>query len=169
MNEINKINLSEQTKFRLKEIIGIEHYFHQEINQRKTCSKKLCKYVTAFDYIDKILIVLSATSAGVSIISFTSVVGTPVGIASASFTLIFSLTAGIIKKLLSIRRNKKKKHDNILMLAKSKLNSTETVASQAVIDMEISHERFDTIMKEKKKYEKMKENVRNVSEKQENM
>ena len=104
-----------------------------------------------------------------SIISFTSVVGTPVGIASASFTLIFSLTAGIIKKLLSIRRNKKKKHDNILMLAKSKLNSTETVASQAVIDMEISHERFDTIMKEKKKYEKMKENVRNVSEKQENM
>ena len=154
---------------RLKEIIGIEHYFHQEINQRKTCSKKLCKYVTAFDYIDKILIVLSATSAGVSIISFTSVVGTPVGIASASFTLIFSLTAGIIKKLLSIRRNKKKKHDNILMLAKSKLNSTETVASQAVIDMEISHERFDTIMKEKKKYEKMKENVRNVSEKQENM
>ena len=106
--EINKTNLSKQTKFRLSEIIRIENYFHQEINQRKSCSKKLSKYVTAFDYIDKILIVLSATSSGVCIISSASVVGAPVGIASASFTLIFSLTTGIIKKLLSITRNKKK-------------------------------------------------------------
>ena len=105
MNEINKINLSEQTKFRLSEIIGIENYFHQEINQRKSCIKKLGKYVTAFDYIDKILIILSAATGGVSIISFTSVFGAPVGIASASSTLIFSLITGIIKKLLSIRRN----------------------------------------------------------------
>ena len=97
MNEINKINLSEQTKFRLSEIIGIENYFHQEINQRKLCSKKLSKYVTAFDYIDKILLVLSATSSGVCIISAASIVGAPVGIASASFTLIFSLKIGIIK------------------------------------------------------------------------
>ena len=83
MNEVNKINLSEQTKFWLKEIIRIENYFHQEINQGKSCSKKLNKYVTTFDYIDKILIVLSATSSGVCIISSASVVGAPVGIASA--------------------------------------------------------------------------------------
>ena len=89
MNEINKINLSEQTKFRLSEIIGIENYFYQEINQRKSYSKKLNKYITVFDYIDKILIVLSATSGGVSIISFTSIIGAPVGITSASFILIF--------------------------------------------------------------------------------
>ena len=68
MNEINKINLSEQTKFRLSEIMRIENYFHQEINQRKSCSKKLSKDVVAFDYIDKILIDLSAASGGVSII-----------------------------------------------------------------------------------------------------
>ena len=59
------------------------------------------------------------------------------------------------------------------MLGKSKLNSIETLVSQALIDMEISHEEFITILKEKDKYEKMKENVRNVSEKleekQENM
>ena len=79
------------------------------------------KYVTAFYDIDKVLIVLSATTSGVSITSFTSIVGAPVGIASASFTLIFSLTTGIVKKLLNITRNKKKKHDKILMLAKSKL------------------------------------------------
>ena len=102
MNEINKINLSEQIKFRLIEIVGIENYFHQEINQRKSCSKKLSKYVAVFDYIDQALIVLSATSGGVSIISFTSIAGAPVGIASASFTLIFSLTTGRIKKLLNI-------------------------------------------------------------------
>ena len=169
MNEINKINLSEQTKFRLSEIIGIENYFHQEINQRKSCSKKLSKYVTTFDYIDKILIVLSATSSGVCIISSASVVGAPAGIASASLTLIFSLTTGIIKKLLSITRNKKKKYDKILMLAKSKLDSIETLVSQALTDMEISHEEFNAIIREKQKYERMKENVKNVSEKQENM
>ena len=78
---IDKTDLSEQTKFRLDEISKIENYFIEEINQRKLCSKKLSKYVTTFDYIDKILIVLSATSSGVLIISFTSIVGAPVGIA----------------------------------------------------------------------------------------
>ena len=119
---IDRTDLSEQTKFRLDQISKIENYFHEEINQRKSCSKKISKYVAVFDYIDQALIVLSATSSGVSIISFTSIIGAPVGIASASFTLIFSLTTGIIKKLLSITRNKKKKHNKILMLAKSKLN-----------------------------------------------
>ena len=53
------------------------------------------------------------------------------------------------------------------MLAKSKLNSIETLISQALIDMEISHEEFIAIFKEKDKYEKMKENLRNENEKQE--
>ena len=86
---ISKINLSEQIKFRLSEIIGTENYFHQEISQRKSYSKKLNKYVSDFDYINKILFVLSAASGGVSIISFTSIIEAPVRIASASFTLIF--------------------------------------------------------------------------------
>ena len=113
------------------------------------------EYVTAFDYI--LLIISSAT-----------VVGAPAGIASASFTLIFSLTTIIIKNLLSITRSKKKKHDKTLF-AKSKLNSIETLVSQALIDMEISNEEFNVIIREKQKYERMKENVRNVSEKHENM
>ena len=131
MNESNSIETIERknlkTKFRLDEISKIENYFHEEINQRKSCSKKLSKYVAVFDYIDQALIVLSATSGGVSIISFTSIIGAPVGIASASFTLIFSLT-GIVKKFL----NKKKKHDKIFILAKSKLNSVETLISQSI-------------------------------------
>ena len=115
------------------------------------------------------LIVLNATSGEVSNILFTSIVGTPVGIASISLTLIFSLTTGIIKKLLNITRNKNKKHDKILMFAKSKLNSIETLVSQALIDMEISHEEFSTILKEKDKYEKMKDNLRSENEKYEIM
>ena len=150
MNEIDKMNLSDQTIYRLNEITKIENYFIEEINQKKSCSKQLSEYVAAFDYIDKVLIVLSARSGGGCIISSLSVVGAPVGIAGERFTLIFSLTTGTIKKLLSIKRNKKKKHDKILMLAISKLNSIETLVSQALIDIEISHEEFDKIMKEKK-------------------
>ena len=164
---IDKTDLSEQTKFRLDEISKIENYFHEEINQRKSCSKKLSKYVAAFDYIDKILTVLSAATGGVSICSFTSVVGAPVGTASSSFTLIFSLRTGMVKKLLSITRKKKKKHDKILMVPKSKLNRIETLISQALTDMEIRHEDYIAILKEKDKYEKMKENLRSENEKQE--
>ena len=71
----------------------------------------MSRYVTIIDYIDKILIVLSATTSDVSIISFTNTISEPVGIVSASFTLIISLTTGIIKKLLNMTINKKKKHD----------------------------------------------------------
>ena len=94
-------------------------------------SKKLSKYIAAFNYIDKNLIVLSATSEGVSITSFASVIGPPAGMTSVSFTLVFPLITGIKNKILSIIRNKKKKHNKIFMLAKSKLNSIETLLSQA--------------------------------------
>ena len=107
---IDKTDLSEQTKFRLDEISKIKNYFIEEISQRKSCSKKLSKYVAAFDYIDKILIVLSATAGGISICALTSIIGAPVGIASASFTLVFSLAIGITKKLLNITETKRKTH-----------------------------------------------------------
>ena len=70
----------------------------------------------------------------------------------------------MVKKLLNITRKKKKNRDKILMLAKSKLNSIETLVSQALIDMELSHEEFITILKEKNKYEKMKDNLRSKNE-----
>ena len=100
---------------------------------------------------------------------FKSIVGAPVGIASASITLIFSLTTEIVKKLLSITKNKNKNHDKIFILAKSKLNSIETLISQALIDMEISHQEFIAIFKEKDKYKEMKEKVKCENEKQEIM
>ena len=87
---------------------------------------------------DKILIVLSTASSGLSIISFISIIGVPAGIASAIFTLLFSITTGIIKKLLGTTI-KKKKHGQILMLAKSKYNIVEALISQALNDINISH------------------------------
>ena len=130
MHEIDKAKLSDQTKYRFYKIKKIENYFINEINEREWYSKKLNKYVTIFDCIDKLLIVLSVSSSGISIISFVSTIGMPAGIARACFTSIFSITAGIIKKLLSTTIRKKKKHDQILMLAKSKHNSIETLISQ---------------------------------------
>ena len=118
---IDKTNLTNKTKFPLDEISKIKDYFIEEINQRKSCSKKLSKYVAVFDYIDQALIVLSATSSEVSIVSFTSIVGAPVGIASASLTLFFSLTTGIVKKLLN--KTRKKRKSMIKFLCCLKVNS----------------------------------------------
>ena len=141
--------MTDQTKFRLTEISKIENYFNQEFKQRKSRSKKLSKYVTTFDYIDKILIVPSVTTGGGYIVSHTTIVGAPEGIASAGFTIIFYLATGIIKKLLSATRSKKKKHHKIVILPKSKLNSIETLLSPVLIYVEISHEEFIMILKER--------------------
>ena len=81
--------MSDQTKFKVNEIYKIKDYFNSETQERKTMSKKLSKYIATVDYIDRTLTVLSATSRGISIISFIGVVGISAGIASASFTLIF--------------------------------------------------------------------------------
>ena len=96
-------------------------------------SKKLSKYISFFYYFNKSLIVLSVTSGGVSIASFAPVIGAPIGITSASLSLAFSLCTGLLKKLLKATRNKKKKHNKIVMLARSKLNSIEIKISEALI------------------------------------
>ena len=98
-------DLSNQMQFRLEKIKKIGDSFYTEICEREQMSKKLSKYVAAFDYSDKILIVLSAPGGGVSIISFT------VGILSASFSLALFLTTEIIDKLFQITINKKKKQN----------------------------------------------------------
>ena len=72
------------------------------------------------------------------------------------------------QKITEYNKKKKKKHDKILVLVKSKLSDIETLVSQALIDMEISHEEFITILKEKDKYEKMKDNLRSENEKTRN-
>ena len=103
---------------------------------------------------------LSATSGSISIASFATVIGTPVGIARSSLSLVFSLSTGIAKKLLKTTRNKKKKQNKIIMLARSKLNSIESKVSEALINSEISHEDFMIIINEEKNYRELKESIR---------
>ena len=120
-------------------------------------SKRLSKYIASFEYFDKSLIVLSVTTGSISIASFATVIGAPVGIISASFSLAFSISTGIIKKLLKTTRNNNKKHNNIVMLARSKSNSIESKISEALINNVISHEDFMMIIDEEKKYAELKE------------
>ena len=150
MSKANRANeMREITKFRLDEINKIKEYFNNEIKERKDIIKKICKYIVAFDYADKIFITLSASFGTLSIASHATVVGIPVGIAGASLTLIFTLTTGIVKKLLNITRRKKKKHNKIFSLVRNKLNIIETLLSSALSDLDISHEEFVKIIDEK--------------------
>ena len=142
-----------QQQLRLHKINEIKNYFVAEIKERELMSKRLSKYIASFDYFDKPLIVLSVTTGSISIASFANAIGAPVGMASASFSLSFSISTGIVKNLLKATRNKTKKHNNnIVMLARSKLNSIESKISEALMNNEISHKQFMTIINEEKKH-----------------
>ena len=82
------------------------------------------------------------------------------GIIGASCGFTFLITSGFVKKFLKTKRNKKKKHNKIVMLARSKLNSIESKISKALMDNEISHEDFETIINKEKKYRELKKNIR---------
>ena len=147
------------TKFRLDEINKIKDYLNAEIKERKDITKKISKYIVAFDYADKLFITLSASFGTLNIVSHATVVGIPVGIAEASLTVIFTVTTGVVKKILNITRKKKKKHNKIITLARNKLNIIETLISQALTDFDISREEF---IYEKNNYEQIKDNIRSV-------
>ena len=160
---MNEISLSGQQHFSLNKINEIKDYFVAEMKERELMSKKLSKYIAFCDYFDKSLIVLSTTSGCISITSFATVNGTPVGIASASISLTFSLSTGIVKKLLKTTQDKNKKHHKTFMLARSKLNSIEGKVSESLINSEISHEDFMVIISEEKNYRELKEIIRIVN------
>ena len=145
-------NLNDQQQSGLNKFNEIKDYFVAEIKERELMSKRLSKYIASFDYFDKSLIVLSVTTGSISIASFATAIGAPVAIIRSSFSLGFSISVGIIKKLLKTTRNKKAKHNKVVMLARSKSNSIESKISEALINSEISHEDFMTIINEEKKY-----------------
>ena len=106
--DYDKASTLNNQRFRLNKINEIKDYFIAEIKKRELMSKRLSKYIACSDYFDKFLIVLSATSGSVAIASFATVIGTPVGIASASLSLTFSLSTGLSKKLLKTTRDQTK-------------------------------------------------------------
>ena len=144
------LELRDVNKYRLDEINKIKEYFDNEIKERKYIIKKLNKHLVSFDYLDKIFITLSASFGTLSIASHATVVGIPVGIAGSSLTLIFTMSTVLNKSLLQITKKRKKKHNKIIILAKSNLNTIETLLSSALNDSRISHEEFTNIITEKK-------------------
>ena len=163
----NIIKLTDVNKYRLDEINKIKDYFNNEIKERKDIIKKLNKYLVSFDYLDKIFITLSASFGTLSIASQATVISIPAGITGASLTLIFTVGTGISKSLLKVTKKRKKKHNKIIALAKSKLNTINTLLSRALNDSKnskISHEDFTNIITEKNIYENIKENIKNMIE-----
>ena len=153
------VPLRDQEQFRLNKIKEIKDYFAAEIKERELMNKRLSKYIAFFDNFGKSLIVFSVTTGTISIASFATVTGTPVGMVSASFSLAFSISTWVVKKLLKTTRNKKKKDNKIVMLARSKLNSIESKISEALINNDISFEDFMTIINGEKKYRELKESI----------
>ena len=106
-------------------------------------SRKLSKYIAFCDYSDGLLVVLSTTTGSISVAAFATVIGTPIGITSFGFSLAFSLSIGLVN-----------------LVARSKLNSIESKISEALINNQISHEDFLTIINEEKNYRELKESIR---------
>ena len=158
-NSVQTSNLDNQ-QFILNKINEIKGYFVAEIKKRELMSKRLGKHIASFDYFDKSLVVLSVTSGSISIASFATVIETPVGIASASLSLTFTLSTGLVKKLLKTTRNNKKKHNKIVTLARSKPNSIKSKISEALMNNQISHKDFMTIINEERNYRELKESIR---------
>ena len=127
--------LTDEQDLRVSKINEIKDYFVPESKERELMSKGLSKYIASFDYFDKSLIALSVTTGSISIASFSTVIGAPVGMASASFSLAFSNCTRIVKKLLKTTRSK-------------------------LINNEISHEDFMIVINEEKKYRELKESIR---------
>ena len=125
--------------------------------------KKISKYIVAFDYANKLFITLSASFGTLSIASYATVVGIPAGTAGTSLTLIFTIATGVVKTLLNITRKKKKKHNKIIALTRSKLNIIENLISQALTDFEITHEGFSKIIYEKNTYDQIIDNIKSVN------
>ena len=157
------VNISNEQQVRLNKINEIKDYFLAEIRERELISKNLSKYFASLNYFDKSLNFLSILSGSISIASFATIIGVLAGIIGASFSFTFSITSGFVKRFLKTIRNKKKKHIKIVMLARSKLNSKENKISKALTDNEISHEDFETIFNEEKKYRELKESIRMVN------
>ena len=104
---LNATLLRDQQQFRLNKINEIKDYFIADIKEKEIMRKRLSKYMASFEYFQESLIVLSVTTGSISIASLATVIGATVEMMSASFSLAFSISTGIIKKLLKTTRNKK--------------------------------------------------------------
>ena len=147
-------------EFRLKNINETRKYFLEEIKQNELMSRKHKKVCATLNYIEHFLALASTITGCISISAFASLIGIPVGITSSAIgSKICAIAAGI-QKYKSIIQKKKKKHDKIIFLTKSKLSKIEFLISKALINSNISHDEFVLINKALKEYYKIKEEIK---------
>ena len=131
-------NISQE--IRLKNLPKTRNYFLEEIEQNELMSRKHKKICSILSYIEHFLILASTITGYVSISSFPSLIDIPIGITSSRIGLkICAVAAGTIK-FKSLVKKKKKKHDKIVLLAKSKSKKIEVLISKVLIDSNISHD-----------------------------
>ena len=152
-------NISQE--FRLKNIDETWNYLTEEINQNNL----MRKYKEVLNYIQQLLTLVSTLTGYFSISDFASLVGIPIGIMSSAIGLKICVITTEIKKHKSFTKKKKKKHDKILSLAKSKLFSIKVVYSKASIDSKIIHDESVSINNLPKKFDDMKEGIKNSNDK----
>ena len=147
-HSLKTITLNEQNNYRLIEIGKIKYYFNQEIQYQQNLTSKLSKYLICLDYLDKISIVFLTVFSGTNI--FTHVKGKKLllGLFSSVFSLVSSLSSGIIKKLHQETKLRKKKHNKFLYLAKNSLDCVQILISNSIKDGVIDHNESLTILKD---------------------
>ena len=151
-------NISQE--FRLKNINETRNYLIEEINQNELMSIKHKKVYRVLNYVEHLLIIISAVTECVYNSTFASLVGIPIGIMSSAIELkVCVITAGI-KKYNSMIKKKKKNHDKIVLLAKSTLNNIEVLITKALIDSNISHNKSVFINNVRKEFYNMKEEIK---------
>ena len=151
----------EPQTYRLNKLSETEAYFLNEIQVREQIAKKIKRFDTITGIVDTGLITLTVITGGISIAALASGVGLPVGITLGSTSLLLSLASSITRKSFKIFNVKQQKHDAIKLLTQSKLDSIANIISQAMQDRDISSTEFHKVLKEVKKYRKLKADIRN--------
>ena len=149
-------------EFRLKKINEARSYFLEEITQNELMSKKHKKVFTTLNYIEHFLILASTITGCISISTFASLIGIHTRITSSAIGLKICAKASGIKRYKPIIKEKRKKHDKIVLLAKSKLCRIEALFSKALINSVISHDEFVLINNVLKEFDKMKEEIKKI-------
>ena len=145
---------------RLNNINETRNCLLEEIEKNELISKKHKKVCITLNYIEHVLILTSTITGYISISAFASLLGTPIEIMSSAIGLKMCTIAAWIKKYKSI--NKKKKHNKIILLVKSKSNRIVVLISKILIDSNISHDEFISINNVLKEYDDMKEQIKNL-------
>ena len=149
-------------EFRLKNIDETRNCFLKEIEENELMSRKHKKVCTTLNYIDHRLILASTITGCISISAFGFLLGTPIEITSFAIGLKICAIAAGIKQYKSIIKKKKKKHDKIVLLTKTKLNSIEVLISRPSIDSSIRHDEFVLINNVLKEHDDMKQEIKRL-------